>query len=97
MSKKNFNRKKLAEKIYKNLGFSKNISLSVVDNIFESLVIGIIQSEKIKISSFGTFSVIKKKERVGRNPKTGIESKIIARKIVKFTPSLKFKREVNKK
>tara|TARA_B110000263_G_C15071735_1_gene402183 strand:- start:359 stop:655 length:297 start_codon:yes stop_codon:yes gene_type:complete len=96
MSKKNFNRKKLAAKIYKNLGFSKNISLSVVDNIFESLVIGIIQSEKIKISSFGTFSVIKKKERVGRNPKTGIESKIVARKIVKFTPSLKFKKEVNK-
>ena len=97
MNKKNFNRKKLAEKIYKNIGFSKNISLSVVDNIFESLVIGIIQSEKVKISSFGTFSVIKKKERVGRNPKTGIESKIIARKIVKFTPSLRFKREVNKK
>jgi integration host factor subunit alpha len=97
MSKKNLNRKKIAEKIYKNLGFSKNISLSIVDDIFEALVMGIIKSDKIKISSFGTFSVVKKKERVGRNPKTGVESKIFARKIVKFTPSLKFKKEVNKK
>ena len=46
-------------------------------------------------SSFGTFEVIDKKERIGRNPKTKIAAKISARKIVKFKPSLKTKEKIN--
>ena len=96
MVKNNFNRKKLANKIYKNLGFSKNFSLYFIDSVFETIVSEIINTEKLKISTFGTFEVKKKKERMGRNPKTKVEAKIKARKIVKFKPSLIFKDKINK-
>ncbi len=51
--------------------------------------------KKIKISSFGTFEVIGKKERIGRNPKTKVEAKISARNIVKFKPSYIIKNKIN--
>ena len=94
MVKKNFNRKNLSNKIYQNLGFSKNFSSTIVDNFFEIMATELIQSNKVKISSFGTFKVINKKERVGRNPKTKVEAKISERKIVKFKPSLIFKDKI---
>ena len=87
MLKNNFTRKSLANKIYKNLGFSKNISSTIIDDFFESLSSELIKNNKIKISSFGTFQVINKRERIGRNPKTKVDAKISARKIVKFKPS----------
>ena len=96
MLKKNFTRKDLSNKIYQDLGFSKNLSLKIVDNFFETLISGIIKSNKIKISSFGTFSVSNKKERIGRNPKTKIEAKIFSRKVVKFKPSLLLKEKLNR-
>ena len=96
MVKKNFTRKDLSNKIYQNLGFSKNLSSKIVDNFFEALISGIIKSNKIKISSFGTFSVLNKKERMGRNPKTKVEAKIFSRKVVKFIPSLLLKEKLNR-
>ena len=87
MHKKNLTRKNLRNKIFQNLGFSKNFSNNLVDNFFNSLVTGLARENKIKISSFGTFKVINKKERIGRNPKTKIEAKIKARKVVKFKSS----------
>ena len=96
MVKKNFTRKDLSNKIYQDLGFSKNLSLKIVDNFFETLISGIIKSNKIKISSFGTFSVLTKKERMGRNPKTKMEAKIFSRKVVKFKPSLLLKEKLNR-
>ena len=95
MTKKNFTRKILSKKIYKNLGFSKNFSSQIVDNFFDLLVDDLIKSNKIKITSFGTFEVISKKERVGRNPKTKIEALISARKVVKFKPSIQLKNKIN--
>ena len=97
MVKKNFNRKNLSNKIYQNLGFSKNFSSTIVDNFFEIMVTELIRSNKVKISSFGTFKVISKKERIGRNPKTKIEAKITSRKVVKFKPSLIIKKKLNGK
>ena len=88
MLKRNFTRKDLANKVYQKLGFSKNISSSVVDNFFEFLILELKKLNNIKISSFGTFEVVKKKERIGRNPKTKVEAKISARKIVRFKPSM---------
>ena len=96
MIKKNFNRKSLYNKINKDLGFSKDFSSTVVDNFFNTLVGELIKSGKIKISSFGTFKVINKKERIGRNPKTKVEAKILSRKVVKFKASSYVKREINK-
>ena len=95
MTNKNFTRKELSSKIYKNLGFSKNLSSKIVDNFFETLISEIIKSNKIKISSFGTFSVRDKRERMGRNPKTKIEARISPRKVVKFKPSILIKKKLN--
>ena len=95
MAKKNFTRKDLSKKIYQNLGFSINFSLTIIDNFFEILIQELLKSNKVKISSFGTFKVINKKERIGRNPKTKIEAKIVPRKVVKFKPSLLVKEKLN--
>ena len=91
----NITRKKLYNRIHQNLGFSKNISSQIVDDFFELLIDELIKKEEVKISSFGTFKVIDKKERIGRNPKTKVVAKICARKIVKFKPSLKTKEKIN--
>ena len=96
MTKKNFTRKNLIIKIYQNIGFSKNFSSKIIDNFFESLISALVISNKIKISSFGTFKVINTKERTGRNPKTKIEAKILPRKVVKFKPSSFVKKEINR-
>ena len=96
MTIKNFTRKSLIRKIYKNVGFSKNFSSKIVDNFFESLISALVMSNKIKISSFGTFKVINTKERTGRNPKTKIEARILPRKVVKFKPSSFVKKEINR-
>ncbi len=96
MTDKNFTRKDLINKIYKNMGFSKSLSLKIVDDFFETLITEIIKSGKIKITSFGTFSILNKNERMGRNPKTKVAAKIISRKIVKFKSSLLLKEKLNK-
>jgi len=95
MLKKNFTRKNLSDKIYQNIGFSKNFSSTLIDDFFDMISSELIKSKKIKITSFGTFEVINKKERIGRNPKNKIEAKITARRIVKFKPSLKLKNKLN--
>ena len=91
----NITRKKLYNRVHQNLGFSKNISSQIVDDFFGLSIDELIKKKKVKISSFGTFEVIDKKERIGRNPKTKIAAKISARKIVKFKPSLKTKEKIN--
>ena len=92
---KNFTRDDLSNEIYKNLGFSKNLSSKIIEDFFETIISEIIKSNKIKVSSFGTFTVLNKKERVGRNPKTRIEVKIVSRKVVKFKPSILLKNKIN--
>ena len=95
MAKKNFTRKVLSNKIYQNLGFSKNYSSTIIDNFFETLIQELIKSHKIKISTFGTFKVINKRERIGRNPKTKEKAIIAPRKVVTFKPSLFVKEKLN--
>ena len=96
MIKKNLTRKNLSSKIYQTIGFSKNFSSVIIDNFFESLVEELINENKVKISSFGTFKVINKKERIGRNPKTKIETIITSRKVATFKPSLSIKEKLNR-
>ena len=95
MLKKNFTKREISNKIYQNLGFSKNFSLNIIDDFFDFFTTELIKFNKIKLSSFGTFEVINKRERIGRNPKTKIETKISARKIVKFKPSIAIKKKLN--
>ena len=96
MSKKNFTRKDLSNKIHQNLGFSKNYLSKIVDDFFETIIFEIIKSNKVKISSFGTFKVMNKMERIGRNPKTKMEAKISSRIVVKFKPSQMIKEKLNR-
>ena len=95
MVRKNFTRKELTNKLYQNIGFSKNYSSVIIDDFFEILIHGLLKSGKIKITSFGTFKVINKKKRIGRNPKTKIEAIIMPRKVVKFIPSTLIKEKLN--
>ena len=88
-------KKDLSNKINKRLGFSKNFSSRIVDDFFEILIKEIIKFNKVKITSFGTFKVLNKKERVGRNPKTKIETKISSRKVITFKPSKIIKKKLN--
>ena len=97
MLKKNFTRKDLSNKVYQNLGFAKNICSTLIDDFFESLISELLKLNKIKISSFGTFEVVSKNERIGRNPKTKVEVKITARKVVKFKSSMSIKNKLNNK
>ena len=66
-----------------------------VDDFFELLADELIKKNKVKISSFGTFKIINKKERIGRNPKTKVEAKISSRKVATFKPSLIIKEKLN--
>ena len=96
MLKKNFTRDNLTKSINKNVGLSKNLSSNIVDDFFESIITSIIKNKKLKITSFGTFIVRTKKERIGRNPKTKVETKIRSRQVVTFKPSLMLKKKINK-
>ena len=95
MAKKNFTRKDLSNKVHFNLGFSKNISDEITENFFNCLVDKLINSKKVKLSSFGVFNVKKKRERIGRNPKTKVSAKISARKVINFKASILFKNKIN--
>ena len=95
MVKKNITRRDLSNNIYRSLGFSKNFSTVIVDDFFEILIKHLIKFNKVKISTFGTFESVNKKERIGRNPKTKIEAKISSRKVIKFKPSEILKKKIN--
>jgi integration host factor subunit alpha len=87
----------LVEKIYEQVGFSKQESVQMVENVFEIIKECLEHGEKIKISGFGNFVIRSKRERVGRNPHTGDSIKITARKVLTFKPSQILKKAVNRK
>ena len=95
MLKKNLTRETLTNKLYQNLGLSKNISSNLVSDVFEEIMVGLLRGKNVKISSFGTFKSIRKKSRIGRNPKTKEEVKISARRVVAFRASKKLKNKLN--
>ena len=95
MLKKNLTRETLTNKLYQNLGLSKNISGNLVSDVFEEIMVGLVSGKDVKISSFGTFKTIRKKARIGRNPKTKEEAKISARRVVAYRASKKLKNKLN--
>ena len=90
-------RSTLSEAVFKNVGLSRNESSALVDTVFNEILKSLIEGDDVKISSFGTFIVRNKKERIGRNPKTGEEVPISARSVVTFRASNVLKTKVNKK
>ena len=90
-------RSTLSEAVFKNVGLSRNESSALVDSVFNEILKSLIDGDDVKISSFGTFIVRNKKERIGRNPKTGEEVPITARSVVTFRASNVLKSRVNLK
>ena len=91
----NLTKKDLVSLIYMQVGFSKQISEILVNEFFSIIIISLITEKKIKISKFGTFSIRRKKSRIGRNPKTKEDKVISGREVVLFKPSKDFKEFVN--
>jgi integration host factor subunit alpha len=80
-------RNELTEAVYQQLGLSRSESSDLVETCLEEIIQALILDESVKLSSFGTFSTRYKNERVGRNPKTGIEVPITPRRVVSFKAS----------
>ena len=92
---KTLTRSNIAEIVQKNLGFSFSESSELVDSLVDEICETMKKEENLKISSFGTFSVNHKKERIGRNPKTKEEAVIKPRKVVSFYASNILNEKIN--
>ena len=88
-------RAQIAAKINKELGFSQTESADLLDSVLSELSESLKSGATVKLSGFGNFVVRKKKQRVGRNPKTGKTAVISARNSITFSPSLMLKKRVN--
>lgn len=91
---KNITRADIAEALYRELGFSHAESFKLIDCVICEIIAALKKNEVVKIANFATFSPIKKKQRIGRNPKTGQEYPISARTTVSFKASPFLKKKV---
>ncbi|MCK8783836.1 integration host factor subunit alpha [Roseomonas sp. NAR14] len=85
----------LAEAIYAQVGLSRNESTALLETVLERMSAALETGEPVKISAFGTFAIRQKGQRVGRNPKTGVEVPILPRKVLSFRPSQVLKARIN--
>ncbi len=88
-------RAQLGEAVYQEVGLSRNESAELLEAVLSQISDALARGETVKISSFGTFSVRQKGQRIGRNPKTGEEVPILPRKVLVFRPSQVLKTRVN--
>lgn len=95
MSEKTLTRADLSTAVYKDLGLSMQECSALVDAVIDEMCLALEQGEVVKLSSFGTFALRKKKQRVGRNPKTGVEVPITSRTVLSFNASNLLKSRVN--
>ena len=95
--KKTLTKRILASRINTKLGYSKEESKEFIDVFFDSIKNNLLKEKQIKISKLGTFNLIRKKQRIGRNPKTGEEAIISERNVVSFRFSRLIKEIINKK
>ena len=84
----------LAERLFEELGLNKREAKEIVEIFFEEIRKALESNEQVKLSGFGNFDLRIKKERPGRNPKTGEEIPISARQVVTFRPGQKLKARV---
>ena len=91
----NLTKKEIVNAIYMQIGFSKKISESLLEDLFQIILKNIISQKKVKISNFGTFSLRRKNERIGRNPKTKETKTISSRNVILFKASKELKSYIN--
>lgn len=97
MSGKTVTRADLCEAVYQAVGLSRTESADLVELVLEEICSSVVRGEAVKLSSFGSFVVRSKGERVGRNPKTGEEVPISPRRVMVFKPSNVLKQRINTK
>ncbi|MBF0304681.1 MAG: integration host factor subunit alpha [Alphaproteobacteria bacterium] len=95
MSGKTITRAQLSEAVYQEVGLSRNESADLLESVLKEIAEALARGESVKISSFGSFSVRAKGQRVGRNPKTGEEVPILPRRVLVFRPSQLLKGRIN--
>ena len=91
----NLTKKEIINSIYMQIGFSKKISETLLEDILEIILKNIVLHKKVKIAKFGTFLLRRKKERIGRNPKTKKSEIISERSVILFKASKEFKKFIN--
>ena len=84
----------IAETLYEELGINKREAKDLVDLFFEEIRVSLEANEEVKLSGFGNFELRDKRQRPGRNPKTGEDIPISARRVVTFRPGQKLKARV---
>ena len=97
MSNRTITRAQLSEAVYQEVGLSRNESADLLESVLGMITDSLASDETVKISSFGSFSVRSKGQRIGRNPKTGEEVPILPRKVLVFRPSQVMKARINAK
>ncbi|MCK5274549.1 MAG: integration host factor subunit alpha [Alphaproteobacteria bacterium] len=95
MESKTVTRAQLGEAVYQEVGLSRHESAEMVESLLAEISGALQKGEMVKISSFGSFSVRRKGERIGRNPKTGEEVPILPRTVLIFRPSHVLKNRIN--
>jgi integration host factor subunit alpha len=87
----------LSEAVYQQVGLSRNESAALVETVLEEISTALAKGDSVKISSFGSFAVRQKGERLGRNPKTGEEVPILPRRVLVFRASHVLRDFINKR
>ena len=95
MEGRTITRADLSESVFQEVGLSRNESSDLVETILSEVVEALARGESVKISSFGSFTVRDKGQRVGRNPKTGQEVPILPRRVLVFRASNVLKSLIN--
>ncbi len=96
MGQKTVTRADLAESVYSSVGLSRTESAKLVERVLDLMSDALVKGEAVKLSSFGSFHVRSKSQRIGRNPKTGEEVPILPRRVLVFKPSNVLKTKINK-
>ena len=96
MERKTLTRQDISEALYRHVGLSKHESTLMLETVLDQISNALIDGKSVKLSSFGTFTPKQKRERVGRNPKTGVTATINARRVISFKPSRLMKDRINK-
>ncbi len=96
MAGRTVTRAHLTEAVYQEVGLSRNESAQLVESVLGEIASTLARGESVKISSFGTYTVRDKAQRIGRNPKTGEEVPILPRRVLVFRASPVLKDRVNR-
>lgn len=92
---KTITRADIAELINEEIGLSRKDSGDILDMIIDEIKAELTRGNDVKLSSFGTLALRRKKPRIGRNPRTGVEAEISARTVISFKPSQNLRKTIN--